>query len=389
MYELLTGSTQAAIASINALVAERRTTRTDDLVLCNWRGDPQLNEVVSNIKVLSRRIARDCTKLVLVGCNAPSPNELGSLIGEMMAQIDEYSSYFINAFGSCSVSSHLFLLVANPVTYMLEQLVQLADTLKAGQFEAAPRVAGAITETANVTIDKNLPATNKVAYRRALMSKVQTLKETIAEFNGYIAKSEASLAAEETPSADNEEEHEDMDDMDDMDEGTYTPEELVVMQSCLALLQDTQGVLKASLDGMTEVADALIPLIPLTPAVNNTVFDESPAGMAAASAADEDILACKEWVARVVRTAEQVELAAVNFGAELYSPLENVRTTQNLYTGLKTAVGEALDLLSRGAQATTVNCAITYRNIYTQATNTAIDQYNVNALSSSLTGLTM
>jgi len=386
MYELLTGSAQAAIASINALIAERRTTGADNLILCNWRGDPQLNEVVSNIKVMARRLSRDCTKLVLVGCNAPGDDELGALIGEMMAQIDEYSSYFINAFGACSVSPHLFSLVAIPVNLLLEQVVQLADALKAGQFQAAPRVAGAISETADVTIDKNLPATNKVAYRRALMAKVQTLKETVREFHGYVVKSEASLAGEETPEgAGNEEED---DDMDDMDEGTYTPEELTVMKGCMALLLDTQGVLKLCLDAMTEVADALTPL---TPAVSSTVLDESPAGMAAASAAEDGALACKEWVARVVRMSENMEASAVSFGAELYSPLENARTTQNLYTVLKTAVVEALDLLSRGAQATSVNSASTtpYRNIYSQETSTAIDQYNVNALSSSLTGLTM
>jgi len=173
MYDLLKGSAQAAIASIQALIAEQRSIgRTDELMLCRWRGDPQLIEVISNIKVLSRRLSRDCTKLVLVGVNNPSPNDVGSLIGEMLAQIDEYAAYFVNAFNSCSVSSYLFVLVATPVAFMLDQVVELADTLAAGQFQKAPQVAGAIMETAETTIDKNLPSTNKVAYRRCLMSKV-------------------------------------------------------------------------------------------------------------------------------------------------------------------------------------------------------------------------
>lgn len=176
MYDLLKGSAQAAIASIQALIAEQRSIgRTDELVLCRWRGDPQLTEVISNIKVLSRRLSRDCTKLVLVGVNNPSPNDVGSLIGEMLAQIDEYAAYFVNAFNSCSVSSYLFVLVATPVAFMLDQVVELADTLAAGQFQKAPQVAGAIMETAETTIDKNLPSTNKVAYRRCLMSKVSQL----------------------------------------------------------------------------------------------------------------------------------------------------------------------------------------------------------------------
>jgi hypothetical protein len=446
MYELLKGSAQAAITSIQALISEqRRTGRTDELVLCHWRGDPQLNEVVSNIKVLSRRLSRDCTKLVLVGVNNPSPNELGSLIGEMLAQIDEYASYFINAFGSCSVSSHLFVLVATPVAFMLDQVVELANALAAGQFQKAPQVAGAILETAEMTIDKNLPTTNKVAYRRCLMSKVcqesshvlcalcvlclcivcppmvtesiliphphpppwqiQGLKEGIQEFRGYMTKSAAFLAAEggdaeeEGPEGGgaNEEEDDSMDDfgdLDDLDEGTYTAEEMAVMQSCIALLVDTQEVVKLCLDGITEVADALTPLTPASAGagvVSCTVFDdvESATGMAAISAAEDSALACREWVSRVVRCCEQIELASVNFGAELYSPLENVRNTQYLYAVLKTALLEALGLLTRGAQATTVTSGTVYRNLYSPATSAALDQQNVNALSSSLTGLTM
>ena len=191
----------------------------------------------------------------------------------------------------------------------------------------------------------------------------------------------------ETTNDDDDEENEDgMDefgDLDDLDEGTYTVEEMAVMQSCMSLLVDTQGVIKLCLDGMTEVADALTPLTP-PPA---SVFDESAEGMAAASAAEDSALACKEWVSRVMRCCEQIEGASVNFGAELYSPLENVRNTQHLYTVLKTAVTEALDLLTRGAQATSFTSTTSYRNLYSPATSAALDQQNVNALSSSLTGL--
>jgi hypothetical protein len=88
-----------------------------------------------------------------------------------------------------------------------------------------------------------------------------------------------------------------------------------------------------------------------------------------------------------MRCCEQIEGASVNFGAELYSPLENVRNTQHLYTVLKTAVTEALDLLTRGAQATSFTSTTSYRNLYSPATSAALDQQNVNALSSSLTGL--
>lgn len=190
-----------------------------------------------------------------------------------------------------------------------------------------------------------------------------------------------------TTNDDDDEENEDgMDefgDLDDLDEGTYTVEEMAVMQSCMSLLVDTQGVIKLCLDGMTEVADALTPLTP-PPA---SVFDESAEGMAAASAAEDSALACKEWVSRVMRCCEQIEGASVNFGAELYSPLENVRNTQHLYTVLKTAVTEALDLLTRGAQATSLTSTTSYRNLYSPATSAALDQQNVNALSSSLTGL--
>jgi len=214
------------------------------------------------------------------------------------------------------------------------------------------------------------------------------LAAAAAAEDGEGSAEEAGPEGGTTKDDDDEENEDGMDefgDLDDLDEGTYTTDEMAVMQRCMSLLVDTQGVIKLCLDGMTEVADALTPLTP-PPA---SVFDESAEGMAAASAAEDSALACKEWVWRVMRCCEQIEGASVNFGAELYSPLENVRNTQHLYTVLKTAVTEALDLLTRGAQATsvTVTSTTSYRNLYSPATCAALDQQNANALSSSLTEL--
>ncbi len=392
MYTELSMTITGAMNRVNAVVTERRASKDNTLCICNWRGDPVLAEAISNIKVLSLKLSMECTKLVLVASGGPNAQDLQSLTAELIPKIDQFADYFIMDFAvGCSLSSQLFFLVASPINYLLTQMSDLVRVLETGALDMAPPIAGVITETAEVAIDKNLPATNKVAYRRAIMAKVQNLRETISEFEGYISKSEAIQADTLTqstatpmndrnnvPEQDNQSSVEDdiNDDDSDEDEGSYTADELQIMQSCMNLLRMAHGVLRVSLDAMTEVGDALSPLNS-----SASVFTGINDSIQPANAQGPD-LACQEWIERVVKGTEVVEFAAVTFGAELYSPLEDVHVTRQVYSDLQESLQRQLDLLTRGSQMTT-----SYRTLYSTATNAALDEQSVALISLTISTL--
>ena len=400
MYELLIDAAQAAITRMDAMQHQREADKNTNPPVCIWRGDPHLSEVIGNIKIHAQKLAADCTKVTILGSKNPSAEVLGSLIGEMMAQLEGFTNFYFDAFaGGCSLSYHLFVLVTAPLRQMLSQLVELATELKNAQFKKAPHIAGAITETANITILKSLPATNKVAYRRALMSAANSTKDIIAEFGAYITKS-AALIEKQIATGDelnevrkkqdeekDEDEDEDDDEMfEDFDEGSYTPEELLAMRDCMCLLDHVHAVVRLCLDAVTEAADSLTPLTAAVVAAGggaSTVFD--------ASLADQvRVEACQAWVARIIQKVEDTEVASVSFGAELYSPLEDVARTYSLYNGLRTSVSELIALVTQTEESVHERISRTeFRSLLSAATNTGLDDQSAGLLSLTCAGLSI
>ena len=346
---------------------------------CVWRGDTALAEVIANIKNMCLVLSSDFTKLVLIAPNAPSANELGSLLGEIIPHVEAFSVYFTCSFvGLQSVSSHLFRLVTVPIRALLSNLVDLTNLLKNSKWDAARKAVGAIIDLCEHSIDRQLPATNKVAYRRAVMDKATKAAEIHEEFCGYVQKSVAFLenTSSNTSSSGNNGNStaahaEDMEESDD-DEGTYTSEELVVMQSHCELLSACVATMKLVLSCVTEAGDAVHPLVGgasqnaaqnaasaavarstvdggngggagtaqaqahsvtqanataasvFEPAVSEGITTTTTTAAAGTSGSTpQHIQTCRYWAYDMVRLCELLDASLVDYGADLYSPLED------------------------------------------------------------------
>ena len=379
IYALLKSSLENARVSIKTQVEsrQRNSTSSEQPLAYIWRGDSHLAHVISNLKSLCMVMSSDFTKLVLMASKSASPEELGSLLGEVTPHIDTFGSYFTETFvGTCSISPQLFVLVSGPVLSLFDHMINCTTNLSHEQWDIARHAVGVIIEISEKKIDKQLPATNKVACRRALMEKVNAASAIIEEFEGYVHKSEVATAREKGEcdvTVDND---------DDDDEGTYTTEELEAMHGYLDLLRESKTVLKVALDASTEASDLLHPLTQEND-TTATVFDSK---VNIGVAGDEisscgAVYACRRWVSCVVRQAGVIDSNLVDFGSELYSPLEDEQVTSHKFTTLKDAVQEMLTLLKYGLPASgPEEVGASFRQMYSEKTNGTIDTASLNMI---------
>ena len=448
LYTLLSSSIESSRdqvqRSANARSQSAQGPQADVGSSCVWRGDAALAEVITNIKNMCLVLSSDFTKLVLVGTQGPSADELGSLLGEIIPHVDAFGMYFTSSFVVLqSVSSHLFQLVYVPIKVLLNNLVDLTNVLKAEKWDEARKAVGAVIELCENTIVRLLPATNKVAYRRALLDKAAKVADVYDEFDGYVRKSvaflngPASAAAAATGGAggDGDGMEEDSDD----DEGTYTSEELVAMRGHCELLRACKAVLKVGLAAVTEAADSVHPLVnsPNASAAATVAAAGAGAGAGAAGGGtgaeqsvtqanatatslfesnsnpsvseaesrapflvDTDaerntVLACRRWAYRLVSMCELLDVSLVDYGADLYSPLEEEQVTRQKFESVKGQLGKIMALLQDGSDVNGGNGTgrgqgdqgvICFRSRFSETSNAALDELGVALLSLCLGG---
>jgi hypothetical protein len=178
-----------------------------------------------------------------------------------------------------------------------------------------------------------VPETNKVAYRRSIMERVNSINSVIQEFtkhvDAYRAKHRGegedggAATTQDSNSSSNQQNEEDEDDDmnddydDDEEEGEYTAEEVVVAEQCLALMGYARKILKAGLLVSTEVADALHPMS------EAPQEGDAPVSVFTSPSQSQEQMECQEWVSEVLRAAEKLEVCVVEVGTELYAPCDN------------------------------------------------------------------
>ncbi len=384
--------------------SRQRSSASSELETYIWRGDAHLAEAIGNLKSLSMTMGSDFTKLMLIANKGPSENEIGALISEAICHIDSFGTYFTDTFlGTCCISPQLFALISAPVINLFNSMIDCIVNIMSENWDTARASVGKVIDITEKTINKQLPSTNKVAYRRAMMEKVNATAAIIDEFTGYCNKS--------TNQSQN---NTDDEDIDDDDEGTYTPEELDVMESHLDLLKASKDVLKVALDVVTEASDFLQPLSQNGSAsaaggggvsegihtqanapsvnvfdnvVNNTALDSSGSNTANTTNNNQSTLqACRHWVSEVMNQINILDKYIVEYGCDLYSPLEDEQTTSHKYNAVKETVQEIIHLLKYGVPSTSHNTdSVTttfegFRHMYSESSNDALDTVSLNMI---------
>lgn len=197
-------------------------------------------------------------------------------------------------------------------------------------------MTGMITKT--VETIGNLPAVNKIAYRRHLLEKCVTVKETIEEFDGYLQialakgmdameldgqKKKEEVTVDDVDNDDDEEE----DDEDDEDEREYTSEEYHLVSKTVSLFKVILDLLKVTMNLITEVGDRINDETVAIAEENNTKTRKE-------LQATSDL-----WIGKIVYQVDQIEGAVIDTGAELYPPVsreESVHLSETLYSEVET-----------------------------------------------------
>lgn len=112
--------------------------------------------------------------------------------------------------------------------------------------------------------------------------------------------------------------------MDDM--GTYSPEELPVVESALELMTKQKAVVRAGLSCINEVAEKVSGL-PEQPELKRMCF---------------------QWVANSVDGAKIIESVVIDLGAELYSPIDEESVNEHKECNISHLIGFGQKIIHPG-----------------------------------------
>ena len=174
---------------------------------------------------------------------------------------------------------------------------------------------------------QKLPLVNKAAYRRFVLEKCLVMKETLDEFQGYVTSAKESWQESEendgvtsqmnqlkVEDVDEEEGDEDDDEDEEDDEREYTKDEVSVVEPAVALIQLALDTSKCSLNTMTIIADKIV--------ANHLQSASSNTDVEVEVDENELVKACQLWVANISATVASMESNVIDFGAELYPPID-------------------------------------------------------------------
>lgn len=216
------------------------------------------------------------------------------------------------------------------------------------------------------------------------MQQCLLVKETAQEFKEYLVEaqekasnddsevlskgvSQLSLApADEGVDVKEEEvergEDDDFDEEEEEENKEYSRRELVVVQSCVSLMDCSLDAIKHVLQVITTVADTLqLPVdnsnssSEASVTAGSTVFKMSDATLQAVTSSSvintnisSDVNYCEQWVAQLAYLTQSLNKDVLNLGAELYPPFEEevAETVLPLYGTLKDHVASYLQLVS-------------------------------------------
>jgi len=285
-----------------------------------WRDDSTLKIIISDFKKQSQIVSQSFVKLALL--ISPSSDFESNIMKSIFDEVREQLQLLLNIYWrclECSLAICFFDYLSQATRSLFDQIQQLLEIIPSKDKPSINYITGMITKIVE-NIEK-LPSVNKTAYRRYLMEKCLTVKETVEEFDGYLQSSltngmnalgldgEAG-EKEKDDDADDEDDDEEDDEGDDdgEDEREYTKDEFDIVSKQVEVFKITLELIKLSMNMITEVGDR--------------INDE------AANVTAEDTLQRKkwqtesdQWIATVVRQVGVIEGALIDAGAELYPPV--------------------------------------------------------------------
>lgn len=264
-----------------------------------WRDDAQLHQSLNNIKAAAQALAMTCTKLAMLVSKSPTDEVINSLLKEFVTNVDTMMIVFVQMM-DCSVSKPLFEMVSMSVRSQLVRSREFMDFVaqERQDYSVISNAAGIVFKIYDEI--QALPMTNKAAYRRFAMEKMNVIKDTIREFKHYVVI--ARRACDPDSARGITVNDEEIDEDEDDDDEPYTMEEVDIVEPCLRMMECALVALKLALSTMTVVADN----ISLSPAASQDAKRQ-----------------CETWVSNLYAAIKSSEDTITDLGAELYPPIAN------------------------------------------------------------------
>ena len=298
-----------------------------------WIKDRDLQGRLTVLQEAGAALSTATTRLTLVVSKDPSESAVASIVAEMVGLVEGFVGRYLEVI-ACRLGDPLHQTVTFTVRSELRQLMDLVTLLSDDTPGNARNSRTGMVWKASDAL-KTLPLSNKAAYRRFVMERMVAVKDTVSEFDGYLAVVKEDLARPMHALAldADAEEDEDEDEEEELDDGAeYTDADVPLLEESVAALSLSLDMLKAGLAVMTSVGDAYArtaeeeaaPPLPPPPPPSTAAGTSSQAGTAtSAEEAPPSGFHVDAWVAAVAAQSGTLEAAVTDFGAALYPPLDD------------------------------------------------------------------
>ena len=307
-----------------------------------WIKDRELQGRLTALQEAGDALSKATTRLTLVVSKDPSEGAVASIVEEMVGLVHAFVGRYLHVV-ECSVGDPLHQTVTVTVRGELRQLVDLVALLSDDVPGNSRNSRTGMVWKASDAL-KTLPLSNKAAYRRFVLERMVAVKDTAAEFEGYLAVVKSDLARSVralTLSEGDDEDDDEIDDVDvdgeeddddDLDVADYKDADVPLLEESVATIALSLDMLKAGLAVMTSVGDtyaraaeeeASLPLPPPPPPSQPRTAAGNSSHAGTETSEEDAPFRVDTWVAAVSAESGALEGAVTDFGAALYPPLDD------------------------------------------------------------------
>ena len=333
--------------TISILQVDRKKRAGKAIAEGPWIRDKVLQTRLAALKDAADVLSKATTRLTIVTTRDGSELGVSSIAAEMTMNVNSLMGNYM-AVIDCSLGDPLFHVISRSIRGELLQILDLVAILSKDEpGNARNSRTGMVWKTSDQI--QQLPLSNKAAYRRFVMERISAVKDTLTEFEEYLAAAQLKAGAgEEAQSVQdriNDEMGVDEDDEggedDEEEEGAeYGPSDFIFVGESVHLIRLSLELLKTGLTVMTTVGDSNARVAAETSSASagastgtsteteasvEDVVVQLPEGGAekgAGTGAWGAVFKCNKWVAEMSAQSDVLETALTDFGAALYPPLD-------------------------------------------------------------------
>ena len=346
MFQELEVSLRSGCETISILQVDRKKRAGKAIAEGPWIRDKVLQTKLAALKDAADILSKATTRLTIVTTRDGSELGVSSIAAEMTMNVNSLMGNYM-AVIDCSLGDPLFHVISRSIRGKLLQILDLIAILSKDEpGNARNSRTGMVWKTSDQI--QQLPLSNKAAYRRFVMERISAVKDTLTEFEEYLAAAQLKAGSgEEAQSVQDrineemgvDEDNEGGDDEEEDEGAEYGPSDFIFVGESVDLIRLSLELLKTGLAVMTTVGDSNARAAATSSAsagasagtsteteasVEDVVVQlpEGDAESGSGTGTEGAVFQCNKWVAEMSAQSDVLETALTDFGAALYPPLD-------------------------------------------------------------------